>query len=257
MITSKEQVSQIELQKASRKRRIVAFIIDHFVMTFLIVCLVFLISGPNMMNESNPFKMTKIMLTIMIPGFLIYFAKDCIKGISVGKWIMGIMVRDAQNPNEVPSIGRLFLRNLFVIIWPIEFIVLATSQEKKRLGDNVAQTIVVKNPNKPSKAPRILALIAVGFIAIMFLVFVIGNTMKNSEAYKVSVQAIEQNNEILNKTGGIVGYGMFPAGSISIQNGYGQANLSITVLGKNEDVDVMVYLEKEPGGEWKIIEISQ
>ena len=57
---------------------------------------------------------------------------------------MGIMVRDENNQNEIPSIGRLFLRNLFIIIWPVEDIVLATSDQKKRPGDNVAKTVVVK-----------------------------------------------------------------------------------------------------------------
>ena len=87
----------------------------------------------------------------MIPGFFLYFLKDAIKGISIGKWIMGIMVRDAVNVDNIPSIGRLFLRNLLVIIWPIEFFILATNDEKKRLGDKIAKTTVVKNPTRRKK----------------------------------------------------------------------------------------------------------
>src|SRR5258706_1778768 len=124
-----------DLALSSRKRRIAAFLIDHFVLTFLMVSLIFLILGPDFMDKDSPARLMTAMLMVMVPGFLIYFAKDSIRGISAGKWIMGIMVRDAGNPHEVPSWGRLLIRNLFLVLWPVEFIVLAVSSDKTRLGD--------------------------------------------------------------------------------------------------------------------------
>lgn len=242
---------------SSRKRRIAAFMIDHFTMTFLIVSIVFLSLGADFMDENNFSNLTTKMLPTMIIGFLIYFAKDAIKGISVGKWIMGIMIRDENKPNEVPSFGRLFIRNLFIIIWPIEFIVLATNENKKRLGDKTAKTIVVKNPNKPTKLPRILALVGVVIAFFTFTFLFVGSAMKNSDAYKVAIIEIEKNEEILSETGGITGYGMMPTGNINISNGNGQAQLEIKVLGNEKDLDVGVYLTKEPNGEWKLIELNK
>lgn len=252
-----EQTTELKFPKSSRKRRIAAFIIDHFVMTFLMVSIVFIALGPNFMDENNPSKMMTTMLFVMIPGFILYFAKDSLKGISVGKWIMGIMVRDENDQNENPSFGRLFLRNLFIIIWPVEFIVLATNDQKKRLGDKVSKTVVVKNPNKPTKLPRILALIGVGVVFFVFVFFFAGSAMKNSEAYKVAISEIEKNEEILSGTGGIKGYGMMPTGNVSISNGQGQAQLEIKVLGNKKDLNVSVYLEKEPNGQWEIIEMQK
>ncbi len=252
-----DEVLEQELNLASRKRRVFAFVIDHFVMTFLMVSIVFLALGPNFMDENNMDKMTTIMLAVMLPGFILYFSKDSIRGISVGKWIMGIMVRDANSPTEVPSFSRLFVRNLYIIIWPVEFIVLASSDEKKRLGDKTAKTIVVKNPNKPTKLPRILALAGVGVAFFMFMLLFVGTVMKNSDAYKVAVNEIENNQEILTKTGGIKGYGMMPTGNVNISNGNGQAQLEIEVLGNEKDINVSVYLTKEPNGEWKLIEMSE
>ena len=242
---------------SSRKRRIAAFFIDHFVMSFLMVAIVFLALGSDFMNENNPTKMFTTMLYVMLPGFLLYFAKDCIKGISVGKWIMGIMIRDENNPNEIPSIGRLLLRNLFIMIWPVEFIVLATNDKKKRLGDKVAKTIVVKNPITPKKLPRIMAIvvIAVSFFAFTFLFA--GTAIKHSNAYKISINKIEQNEEILNETGGIKGYGIMPSGSINISNGHGQAQFQIKVLGNKTNMIIYTYLEKEPNGEWELIEMQK
>lgn len=251
------EVLEQRLNLSSRKRRIAAFMVDHFVMTFLMVSIVFLAIGPNFMNENNMDKMTTTMLAVMLPGFFLYFAKDSIKGISLGKWIMGIMVRDANNPDEAPSFGRLLVRNLFIIIWPVEFIVLASNKDKKRLGDNTAKTIVVKNPKKPKRLPRILALVGIGIAFFAFTFLFAGTAMKNSDAYKVAVKEIEQNQEILDETGGIKGYGMMPAGSINSSNGKGQAQLEINVLGNDKDLNISVYLTKEPNGEWQLIEMNK
>ena len=193
----------------------------------------------------------------MLPGLFLYFAKDSIKGISVGKWIMGIMVRDANNSTIIPSFGRLLVRNLFIVIWPVEFLVLAFSQEKKRLGDKTAKTIVFKNPIKPTKLPRILALVTVGLAFSAFVLLFVGAAMKSSDAYKLAIKEIEKNPEIRTETGRIKGYGMMPGGSINITNGYGEAQMDIEVLGKETDLSVGVYLTKKPNGEWKLIEMNK
>lgn len=252
-----ENPTELTFLKASRKRRIAAFLIDHFVMTLLMVSIVFIALGPNFLDENNPSKMMTTMLLAMIPGFVLYFAKDSLKGISVGKWIMGIMVRDENNPNEIPSFGRLLLRNVFIIIWPIEFIVLAANDQKKRLGDKVAKTVVLKNTSKPRKRIRIAALIGVGVIFFVFVSLFAGSAMKNSDAYKVALSEIEQNEQIITETGGIKGYGMMPSGNVNISNGQGQALLEIKVLGNTNDMKVTVYLEKEPKGQWKLIEMQK
>lgn len=252
-----EQTTELTFLKSSRKRRIAAFIIDHFLMTFSIVSVVFIALGQTFMGENDPSKMVTIIMFVMIPGFILYFSKDSLKGISVGKWIMGIMVRDENDQNEIPSFGRLFLRNLFITIWPIEFVVLATNDQKERLGDKVAKTVVVKNPDRPTKLLRILVLIGVGITFCVFVFLFAGCAMKNSDAYKVAIKEIEQNKEIIYKTGGIKGYGMIPTGNVSMSNGQGQAQLEIKVLGKTKDINVSVYLEKESNGQWKLIEMKK
>src|SRR5688572_7466905 len=190
---------------STRRARIAAFIIDHVVLTFAMVSTIFLSLGPSFMDEDDAGKMTLTMLAVMIPGFLFYFAKDTVRGVSAGKWIMGIMVRDANHPNDIPSFIRLVTRNLFVIIWPIEFIVFASNQEKRRLGDKVASTMVVDNPDKPKRLPRVLALVGVGIVFFAFIFLFTGSVMKNSDAYKVAIQEIEMDEKILSETGGIKG----------------------------------------------------
>lgn len=244
------------LLKSSRKRRIVAYFIDHVVISFLIISTIFSFLGIDFVEKSDTPKFVQTILFTMLFGFFFYFSKDAIKGISPGKWVMGIMVRDQNDLNVKPSFARLFLRNITLVIWPIEFIVLATSDKKLRLGDNLSKTVVLENPNKPSKTPRIIALIIIGIGFFIFMLFFAANALKNSGAYKKAVENIEQSDDIKNKTGGIIGYGMIPTGNIQTSNGYGQANLNITVKGKKKDVEVEAYLEKQPDREWILVEMN-
>jgi len=243
--------------KSSRKRRIAAFLIDHFVITFLIVTILFLFFGEDLINGNNRRQIIPILLSALIPGFILYFAKDSYQGISIGKWIMGIMVRDENCLNKVPTFGRLFLRNLFLIIWPIEFIILAINEQKKRLGDKVAKTVVLRNPIKYSKASRIMALISVVMLFFVFVFLTVGSTMKNSDAYKTAIEEIEKNEQLKTEIGTIVNYGMIPSGNIKTENGYGQALLEIKVIGKKGTIPVTVYLEKEQSGKWQLIEMQK
>ncbi len=243
-----------QLLRSSRKRRIAAFILDHVIMTFLIVSIIFLILGPGYLDNTNSENTFLTILFGIIIGLGIYISKDCYKGISIGKWILGIMVRDENNRNEVPTFGRLFLRNLFIVVWPIEFIVLALSDDKKRIGDKVAKTIVLKNPNKPEKLPRVLSLIGIGVMFFVFLMVFVGSALKSSEAYTLATKEIEKSTEIINETGGIVGYGFMPTGNINVTGNEGQAQLSITVKGKLKNVDVFTYLESKDG-KWELIEL--
>jgi len=244
------------LLKSSRKRRIVAYLIDHVIISFLIVSTIFGFLGADFFEKSDASKFVPTILFGMLFGFFLYFSKDATKGISPGKWVMGIMVRDQNDYNSTPSFRRLFLRNITLVIWPVEFIVLATSDKKLRLGDNLAKTVVLQNPNKPSKTPRIIALVVIGIGFITFMLTFASNALKNSFAYKTAVENIEQSDNIKNKTGGIIGYGMIPSGTIQTRNGYGKANLNITVKGKKKDVEVQAYLEKKPDSEWILVEMN-
>ena len=230
--------------------------LDHCLITFLMVAVILLANGTDFIDEDNS-ELSSIMLMVMLPGFLLYIAKDSIKGVSFGKWMMGVMVRDAVNPSQIPSFARLFARNLFLIIWPVEFIVLASSQEKRRLGDKSVKSIVVENNTKTSKLPRTLAVVGIAIIVFAFMFLFAGSAIKNSDAYKVAINEIEKNAEILKETGGIKGYGIMPTGSINVSNESGEAQLFINVIGNTTDVKVNVHLTKDSQGKWRLMEMTK
>ena len=242
---------------SSRKRRIVALLIDHSLITFFIILLSFVLLGDSLFNEKESSINVGIIFVVVLLGGMLYLAKDTYKGMSIGKWILNIKVCDQENEDQVPSFGRLVVRNLFLIVWPIEFFVLASSKQKKRLGDRVAKTAVLKNHSEGSKKLRIVVLISGIVLFCVVLFIIIASTMKKSEAYKMAITEIEQNESLISEIGTVVNYGMFPTGNISVTNGYGQALLEIKVIGVKKTVQVVAYLEKEPTGEWQLIEMQK
>ena len=241
-------------EKTSRIRRIAACIIDLLVMTFLMIGIAAIALGYDFIDKYEISYIHTVLLLILISGLILYFSKDSYRGISVGRWIMGIMVRN-ESDNQVPSYIRLFIRNLFTIIWPVEFIVLLVNDDKKRIGDKVSETIVLRNPKKPKRIVRIGTLIFIGICFYFFANFYGGAIITNSEAYEITVDSISKNEKILEETGGILGYGGLK-GSISVNDEIGKAEFIIKVIGKENDVVVNVYLEKEPNQKWVIKEMK-
>jgi hypothetical protein len=162
-----------------------------------------------------------------------------------------------ENISEKPTNKQLILRNIFLLIWPIEFLILITNKAKKRLGDKYLKTLVLENPNKAKRHIRILALIIIGFVIFGVTTLTTSFILKKSDAYIVAVKEIEKIENIQKETGGIIGYGSFPKGNIQIINDYGQAVIEIDVLGKNKDVRANVILEKNSGENWRIIDVRR
>lgn len=127
-------------------RRILACVIDALVfgiittISFFIVA--FLIFRCNM-DEQILFNLWSYLLIIL------FIFRDSI-GIGFGKRFMGIVVKStkiddrSQRELEYGIAGwrKMLLRNITILIWPIELLVLITNE--KRLGDMLAKTVVTK-----------------------------------------------------------------------------------------------------------------
>lgn len=283
---NKENEQQLTL--SHRRGRLVAFLIDCFTMVVFIPIFILaydLILGidPHFENQRSLFRVDLTIAGITMVGFFKLLFRDSINGNSLGKWIMGIMVKDANDPITTVSIGRIIIRNLFLVAAPIEFVVLIGNKEYQRLGDIIAKTVVVQNPLKPKKWVRFSALISIPLVLYLLTFSVSAKAVKHfdsfpdvmgkwfdyrtevpnirvltaSDPYKVAVRRIEKNQIILMKTGGIKGYGMTPVGSFSTIDGRGSAEFKIQVLGYDSDINVTVYLTKEPDEEWELIKMNK
>jgi RDD family. len=137
-----------EYKRANLNKRIIAFAIDAIVLWIGQLAIYGLYFGVGFMisvfnkTEFNPSLIgADIIMTISLCLFIF---KDSVKGSSIGRKAVGIAVRDKDDLNKTPNFLRLAVRNLPLIILPIEFVILILSDEKmKRMGDALSNTEVI------------------------------------------------------------------------------------------------------------------
>jgi hypothetical protein len=236
----------MELERGSVLRRTGAFLFDHFLASLLGIIAGVISSG------GLPTPGDGSMTVALSVTFVFFFCRDFVKGVSPGRWVAGIMVRDYDDPSLVPSLPKLFLRNVFHVLWPVEALSMLLDSEFRRLGDKAANSVVMLNPRRAKVGLRIIPviLLIIGFIFFTFFFTFIA--IKSSEAYKVSEAYIRASPYAVEKTGGVKSFGAFPAGSIRISNGYGEARLVLHVIGRKSDAVAVVELLKDYGGDWKV-----
>ena len=126
-------------KKASRRRRYFALYID-----WIIACMIAVpfLSFLPLEQDPNEYYIIGIFLTSIL-----FIFKDCLLGMSFGKCLLGIAVRDSIDYNKTPVVYRLILRNVSLLflplLWPIEFIAILLGNEKRRIGDRIAKTDVI------------------------------------------------------------------------------------------------------------------
>ncbi|MBU2555539.1 MAG: RDD family protein [Bacteroidetes bacterium] len=173
-------------KKVTAGSRIGAMLLDHIVMTFIIMFLVlpFTIgSFDGITDESTttPFS-SGLVLYAMIFGMSLYLNKDMIQGKSVAKRALKQEVVDIKT-GEVASSLKCLVRNLTIAVWPIEVIAVLISPSQ-RIGDFIAGTRVEYKTDERNSKPKIdfknlLLSILLGFMIIYLGSFLIKGKIGN------------------------------------------------------------------------------
>ena len=100
----------------------------------------------------------------------LFFCRDCISGQSIGRRIMHICVVSQNHP---VSPLRAFIRNLFLLIWPIEILILIINNHR-RLGDIITNSSIREIKNYPISINR-FGLIILLFVNVMLSLWVFAN----------------------------------------------------------------------------------
>lgn len=122
-------------KKVSLRLRLGTMFLDHFIMCFIIVPPLIVMS---LIIKSEPFQTKPIETFAFYLMMLVYLNKDFTKGKSISKRILGLRVVDRKT-GEPASDFQCFLRNMTIPIWPLEVFVSLFSQTR-RLGDLIANT---------------------------------------------------------------------------------------------------------------------
>ena len=240
------------IDKARFWLRVGAFMIDHAFLTLILSVSFAVLFFTDILSDP-----ARISAFFILVSAFVYCLKDIIKGQSLGKYAVGIAVRNREDTSEIPSAGSLFLRNIFTVLWPIELIVLACS--KTKLGDKMAGTDVYRISKKPKLAIIIIA--GVLTLAIATVIFVgsllwgISSIIRNHPSYQTALSYIETNPQIIAQVGEIESFGFLPTGNISTSGGRGQAEFTIRVVGSDDTIRVHIQLTREPLRDWEVISI--
>lgn len=126
------------------KQRILAILIDHIVgsIIYLFIFLAFNWESIIYPTDSNFMRPFETFYSILALGMIYFLLKDIYQGRSIGKRVLGIAVRDIGNPSAKPGTLRLVVRNITVILWPVELLLLIL--KRRRIGDIIARTQVTK-----------------------------------------------------------------------------------------------------------------
>jgi len=158
--------------------RLLSMFLDHFFMTFIAMFFFIPVIVKQFMeafavtHEPYPFTFfSGPFLYFGIIGFAIYYCKDSFNGRSIGKRITKLQVIDNKT-GAIASPFQCLIRNLFIIIWPIE-VIMTLINPARRIGDYVAGTkiVVFDSSVTPSKTGFIKVfmalLIAYAFVALL------------------------------------------------------------------------------------------
>lgn len=142
--------------KIDRNTRLTAAMMDLMIMTIITMIFALPYMIPLMVKNQLPYP-KGILFYLMNSGFALFFCKDCIYGQSIAKRILKQQIVNNQT-GQIASPLQCFLRDIFIIIWPVEVVAILIKPER-RLGDIVAGTKVITfNPGLEKQKPNYLQL---------------------------------------------------------------------------------------------------
>ena len=155
--------------------RIWAMILDHFVMTLIMVGIGFVLMGIGFIIDTLYDDHWSLFVIIGLAAtltFSVYINKDALKGQSPAKRSMKFQVIDIKTGMTASPL-KCLIRNVILPIWIIE-IPFILSNPQRRLGDLIAGTIIKPyDSNKISKYDKKSVLISI-LIGMIYMAIIFG-----------------------------------------------------------------------------------
>lgn len=155
--------------KEIKKRRVLAAVIDFLIACFMIWVVETII---NFIVAPIPPSATFSGIQAIIFSLYWFVCKDCYRGMSPGKRMMGIQVINFKNL-RIANPLQCVIRGFCTYFGLIELIVLFSSSQGVRIGDYLTSTrVVLRNPQLQQKhGPAVLTFI------VFFVVWIAGAFM--------------------------------------------------------------------------------
>lgn len=241
---------------ASHGKRLLALIIDLAIIILLINTLTQL-QNPDHWDLILPSSDTSKLFSFYGLLFAILICKDLIKGCSPGKFIFGIITRPLNDLSQPPSPLSTLLRNLSLIIFPIEGILLLVDSHGRRIGDRWQQTAVIENSRAPRPIVRLMAANTIFFVAFFSFFLLQPWMFKKTAAYQTAIAFIEQSPKVFEEIGTIQDFEA-PELNLNIQQSEGSAEIRVKAVGQKQTTLISVHLTlvNTPKRSWKAEQIT-
>jgi uncharacterized RDD family membrane protein YckC len=135
------------VKEFQKNTRLISALLDHVVMTlvfgvFALPELVYrlIISTKHSVKLND---MGQLFFYIMVTGYAAYLCKDCIGGRSLAKRVLKFQIVNYKT-GLIASPLRCFLRNISLVLLPVEAIVIFISPTR-RIGDLIAGTTLISS----------------------------------------------------------------------------------------------------------------
>jgi len=164
-----KQVNQIRLQVSSKGKRLFALLID-FIFALLLANTfinVFREEHWDIVSQTSGFYG-------LLPFYggivLVLFFKDFF-GRSLGKILLGMTIKKIDDMEQQPTLAVLIKRNLMLLLFPVEGVVILRDSYARRLADKWWGTVVIDDRNALRGTLRILLgnIILFGFFSIAII----------------------------------------------------------------------------------------
>lgn len=200
------------------------------------------------------------LIPLYLAIYLLLLLKDLKNGCSPGKFIFGIAVRRLDELSECPSPGRCILRNIPLLILPLECLFLFMDSHGRRLGDQWSRTVVIENPKAHRFIIRLMAANTIFFGYFFSALLIQPFILSKTAAYQSAIAYIQNSAEILQQLGTPQAFES-PEMDINVLEKEGQAIVRVQAVGKLQTLPVTVYLKltTTPKRAWEVenLEIDQ
>ena len=168
-IESENQVNQERIQVSSKGKRLFALLID-FIFALLLANTfinVFREEHWDIVSQTSGFYG-------LLPFYggivLVLFFKDFF-GRSLGKILLGMTIKKIDDMEQQPTLAVLIKRNLMLLLFPVEGVVILRDSYARRLADKWWGTVVIDDRNALRGTLRILLgnIILFGFFSIAII----------------------------------------------------------------------------------------
>lgn len=152
--------------------RLASMLIDHIIMTFILIApfiplIIVEIKSAFVVSHEEVKPDLSLFFSLFAVAFSLYFNKDFFGGRSLAKRLLKFQILVHRN-DEVAGPIRCLIRNLTIIIWPVE-IILSIINPNRRLGDYIAGTrLEVYDSAAHSGKKSFISILSSIFIVLVF-----------------------------------------------------------------------------------------